>query len=67
LVGAGSVVCTRGLLGDIRSSPELAQADVRLMGADDERLRVAELALDEIGSLVDELLEAHADLLPTPV
>lgn len=40
LTGAGSTVCARNLLGDIRSFPELAGADVRLPDIDRERLDV---------------------------
>ena len=42
LIGAGSVVFSKNLLGDILSFPELATCDLALMDIDPERLRVAE-------------------------
>jgi alpha-galactosidase len=41
LIGAGSVVFAKNLLGDILSFPELATCHVALMDIDPERLRVA--------------------------
>lgn len=43
LIGAGSVVFTQHLLGDILSFPELAESEISLMDIDGERLRVAEV------------------------
>jgi alpha-galactosidase len=49
LVGAGSVVFARTLIGDLLSFPELAEGTtVALMDIDEERLRVAELAARKI-------------------
>ncbi len=42
LVGAGSVVFTRNLVGDILSCPALAESAISLMDIDPERLEVAE-------------------------
>ena len=43
LIGAGSVIFTLNLLGDILSFPELAESEIALMDIDAERLRVAEI------------------------
>ncbi|HEV7237458.1 MAG TPA: alpha-glucosidase/alpha-galactosidase, partial [Ktedonobacteraceae bacterium] len=43
MIGAGSVVFTLNLLGDILSFPELAEVDIALMDIDAERLRIAEI------------------------
>jgi alpha-galactosidase len=49
LVGAGSVVFARTLIGDLLSFPELAEGTtVALTDIDEERLRVAELAARKI-------------------
>lgn len=42
LIGAGSTVFTRNLLGDILSYPELAQAEIALHDIDEHRLRLSE-------------------------
>ena len=42
-IGAGSVVFTLNLLGDILTFPELAESEIALMDIDDERLRIAEI------------------------
>jgi len=43
MIGAGSVVFTLNLLGDILSFPELAGSEIALMDIDPERLRIAEI------------------------
>lgn len=43
LIGAGSIVFTRNLLGDIFSYPELADCEVALHDIDEHRLRLAEM------------------------
>ena len=43
MIGAGSVVFTLNLLGDILSFPELAECEIALMDIDPERLRIAEI------------------------
>jgi alpha-galactosidase len=49
LVGAGSVVFARTLIGDLLTFPELAEGTtVALMDIDEERLRVSELAARRI-------------------
>jgi alpha-galactosidase len=42
LVGAGSVVFTRNLLGDILSSPALSDSEIVLHDIDPDRLATAE-------------------------
>jgi alpha-galactosidase len=42
MIGAGSVVFAKNLMGDILSFPELAESEIALMDIDPERLRVAE-------------------------
>ena len=42
LIGAGSIVFTRNLLGDIFSYPELADCEVALHDIDEHRLGLAE-------------------------
>ena len=42
-IGAGSVVFTLNLLGDILTFPELAESEIALMDINDERLRIAEI------------------------
>ena len=42
-IGAGSVVFTLNLLGDILTFPELADSEIALMDIDAERLRIAEI------------------------
>lgn len=54
-IGAGSVVFTLHLLGDILSFPELAEAEIALMDIDPERLRIAET----MAKRVAESLNAH--------
>ena len=41
-IGAGSVVFTKNLLGDILTFPELADAEIALHDIDDERLEAGE-------------------------
>ena len=48
-VGAGSVVFTRNLLGDILAFPELAESEISLHDIDPERLETAELLAQRVG------------------
>jgi len=48
MIGAGSVVFAKNLLGDILSNPELAQSEIALMDIDPERLRVAEIVTHRV-------------------
>jgi alpha-galactosidase len=63
LVGAGSVVFTRNLLGDILSSPALRDADIVLHDIDPERLTTAErMAHWTAGALgASPTISAHLD------
>ncbi len=54
-IGAGSVVFTLNLLGDILSFPELAESEIALMDIDPERLHIAEI----MARKVVESLGAH--------
>jgi alpha-galactosidase len=70
-IGAGSTVFARTLIGDLVSFPDLADGlTIGLMDLDEERLLVSDhmtssLAADAEVELVDALLEAHGDLVPT--
>lgn len=54
-IGAGSVVFTLNLLGDILSFPELAESEIALMDIDSERLRIAEIMAHKLA----DTLHAH--------
>jgi alpha-galactosidase len=63
LVGAGSVVFARTLIGDLLSFPELAEGTtVALMDIDEERLRVAELAARKIAEALGTNTRIEATL-----
>ena len=51
-IGAGSTVFAKNLLGDILSFPELADATIRLMDIDAERLRTTQLVAERIARAV---------------
>ena len=63
IVGAGSVVFTLNLLGDILSFPELAEAEIALMDIDAERLRIAEVMALKVALAQDAhpTITAYAD------
>jgi alpha-galactosidase/6-phospho-beta-glucosidase family protein len=48
LIGAGSVVFAKSLLGDILQFPELSDATLCLMDVDSERLKVAEIMANKM-------------------
>jgi alpha-galactosidase len=52
LVGAGSTVFARNLLGDILSVPELSGADIALFDIDQERLQTSEVVAGKIAHAV---------------
>jgi alpha-galactosidase len=52
LIGAGSTVFAKNLLGDILSFPELAESEIALMDIDAERLRVSEIVANKVGQSV---------------
>ncbi len=57
-IGAGSVVFTLNLLGDIFLFPELAGAEIALMDIDPERLHIAEIMARKVA----EKLGAHSKI-----
>ena len=65
LVGAGSVVFARTLIGDLLTFPEFADGTtLSLMDIDEERLRVAELAARKIAELLGTNTTIEATLDP---
>lgn len=52
LIGAGSTVFAKNLLGDILSFPELANSHIALMDIDPERLRVSEIVAHRVAEAV---------------
>ncbi|MGI8690327.1 MAG: alpha-glucosidase/alpha-galactosidase [Thermomicrobiales bacterium] len=52
MIGAGSVVFAKNLLGDILSHPELRESRIALMDIDPERLRVAEIVAHRVAETV---------------
>ena len=61
LIGAGSTVFAKNLLGDILSFQELAGSDIRLMDIDSERLHTSELMAHKVA----EALGAHPKIKAT--
>ena len=49
LIGAGSTVFAKNLLGDILSFPELAEAEIALHDIDEERLRTSAVVAERVG------------------
>src|SRR3989440_2289580 len=52
LIGAGSTVFAKDLLGDILSFPELAESRIALMDIDSERLRTSEMVARKVARAV---------------
>ncbi len=63
LIGAGSVVFAKNLIGDILSFPELADAHIALMDIDAERLHTAERMAYKVATAlhVRPTVTTHAD------
>ncbi|MEO5795949.1 MAG: alpha-glucosidase/alpha-galactosidase [Rhodoferax sp.] len=63
LIGAGSIVFTRNLLGDIFSYPELADCEVALHDTNEHRLRLAEMVAQRRAAAlgVQPLITASTD------
>ena len=63
MIGAGSVVFTLNLLGDIFTFPELRESEIALMDIDEERLRIAEIMARNVAAKFDAhpTITAHAD------
>ena len=53
LVGAGSTVFARNLIGDILSFPELADSTIALHDIDSERLGTSEVVATKIARTLD--------------
>ena len=53
LIGAGSTVFAKNLLGDILSFPELAESTVSLFDIDEERLRTSEIMARRVAEVLD--------------
>ena len=61
MIGAGSTVFAKNLLGDILSFPELADSTIVLMDIDAERLKTSEI----VAHKVNEAVNANATILAT--
>ncbi len=63
MIGAGSTVFAKNLLGDILSFPELAESHIALMDIDAERLRTSEIVARKVGQAVGArpTITAHTD------
>ena len=66
LIGAGSVIFARNMLGDILSFPEFADAEVALMDIDPERLKIAEIMANKVGKALNvrPKVTAHSERRP---
>ena len=73
-MGAGSTVFAKNVLGDSMMTPALSESTIALYDIDQVRLEEsaamldphtsAELSIDDIVAMCDELIEAHGDWLP---
>ncbi len=63
LIGAGSTVFAKNLLGDILSFPELAESQIALMDINDERLKTSEVVARKVGQAVgaSPTITTHSD------
>src|SRR5579863_5576326 len=63
MIGAGSVVFTLNLLGDILTFPELGESEIALMDIDPERLHVAETMARKVAEslCVQPKITAHLE------
>jgi alpha-galactosidase len=63
MIGAGSTVFARNLLGDILSFPELRESHIALMDIDPERLRTSEVVARKVAQAVDAAptITTHTD------
>ncbi len=63
MIGAGSTVFAKNLLGDILSFPELSDSHIALMDIDAERLRTSEIVARKVATAVDArpTITAHTD------
>ena len=57
MIGAGSTVFARNLLGDILSFPELSRSTIALMDIDPERLHTSQIVAHKLEeSLIDRVI-----------
>lgn len=63
MIGAGSTVFAKNLLGDILGFPELAESHIALMDIHEERLRTSEIVARKVGDAVGAhpTITAHTD------
>ena len=63
LIGAGSTVFAKNLLGDILSFPELTGSTISLFDIDEERLRTSEIVARQVAGVLDArpTIEATTD------
>jgi alpha-galactosidase len=63
LIGAGSTVFAKNLLGDILSFPELAESHIALMDIDPERLKTSEIVARKVAQTVGAhpIITTHTD------
>ena len=63
LLGAGSTVFAKNLIGDILSFPELAESTISLHDIDDERLKTSEIVAQRVAQALDAhpTIETHLD------
>jgi len=61
IIGAGSMIFTKKLIGDVLSFPEISESTISLIDIDEERLNlISQLAR----KMVDEMIKAEAKYLP---
>jgi alpha-galactosidase len=61
MIGAGSIVFAKNLIGDILSFPELAEVTIALMDIDPERLKTSAI----VASKINETLDTKATITAT--
>lgn len=63
LIGAGSTVFAKSLIGDILTFPELSESTISLFDIDPERLRTSEIVTQKVAKALDvnPTIEATAD------
>ncbi|MFQ3549857.1 MAG: alpha-glucosidase/alpha-galactosidase [Armatimonadota bacterium] len=52
-IGAGSVIFTKNLIGDIFHFPELAESEISLMDIDEDRLKIAEILAHKLADAMN--------------
>src|SRR6476659_4970267 len=66
MIGAGSTVFAKNLLGDILSFPELRESHIALMDIDPERLKTSEIVANKVAQAVGAAprITAHRERRP---